>query len=142
MEKIESYEVNKKENQQKILIATQGSDYKNALVKGIIDTLKTVHIYIKVIDVSILKNEYVDNYDAIVIMHTWEMTKPQTDAAQFLKDYYNPNKIFVISTSGSGEEKIEGIDAITGASRIEEVPKHLKKILKWLDNNILLEPKR
>ncbi len=138
MEKIRPYEVKKEMAQHKILIATQGSKYKNAIVTGIIDSLNSDPVHIKIMDATDLNEINEKDWDAIIILHTWEMSKPPANVANFLTEYYDPLKFFVISTSGEGSEKIEGIDAITGASIMEEVPEHLKKLKNWLDNTIFM----
>lgn len=116
-----------------VLIATQGSKYKDALADGVVHYLKAKPVYVKVSDVSILPSVELENWDAILIFHTWEMSKPPQSVLEFLEKSYNPDKVFVLSTSGSGEEKIDGVDAITGASRMKELSTHLRAVLDFLD---------
>lgn len=139
MDPVISYEINKDNESQKILIATQGSDYKNGVVEEIIDYLKDKPVYIKVIDVTHLKNVNHGQWDAIIVLHNWQMWKPDENARIFLEKYYSSGKIFVVETSGSGEEKIEGVDAITGASKMIEVPKHAKQINAWIKRQLSFE---
>lgn len=133
MEFVKAYEIGSPELTKKVLIATQGSEYKNSLTKGIIDHLRPQQVYIKVIDVSGLDTVNADEWDALVIMHTWEVT-PQKDAARFIKKAYNPNKMLVVSTSGDGGNKIEGVDAITGTSIITDVNSHVQLLCNRLYN--------
>jgi len=133
MEPVATYEINDRNESQKILIATQGSEYKNDVVKDVVESLRGKTAYIKVIDVSLLQDVQPDQWNAIVVLHTWEIWKPEENARVFLKKYYSSEKIFVVTTSGSGEEKIEGVDAITGASILKDVPRHSRGIISWLE---------
>jgi hypothetical protein len=120
MEEAKPIEVNDKSLSQRVLIATQGSKFKNAIVEETIGRLKSLPIYIKVVDVGQLTNVNENDWSAIVILHTWEYSKPQKDASAFVKRASSKNKIIVLSTSGSGKEKMDGIDGITSASVMEE----------------------
>jgi hypothetical protein len=117
----------------KILIATQGSAYKNALVEGVIEATKERQLTIEVIDVSLLSNVKIEDWDAIVIMHTWENWQPQIDAARFSQRHANLDKVIFLATSGQGELTIPGVDAITSASLLADVPKHVTDIVSKID---------
>jgi hypothetical protein len=121
MEEAKPYEFNDKGLSQKVLIATQGSRFKDAIVQGIIDQLKPLPVYIKVLDVSQLTNVNESDWSAIVILHTWEYYEPQKEAKAFVDRVVSKKKIVVLSTSGSGIEMMKGIDGITSASAMEEV---------------------
>lgn len=137
MEVIEGEIVNDYGSKNKLLIASQGSEYKNAIVNGVIDEFKDKDVYIKVIDVTTIKDVEVDVWDAYLILHTFEIWQPQADAADFLETHYDKEKMVVLGTSGSGEVKMEGIDGYTGASIMENISNEisiinadLKKILE------------
>lgn len=121
MEEAKLYEINDKGLSQHILIATQGSKFKNAVVEETIGQLKSLPIYIKVMDVGQLTNVNESEWSVIIILHTWEYSKPPKDVSLFLNRVSSKDKIIVLCTSGSGQEKIEGIDGITSASWVEEV---------------------
>jgi hypothetical protein len=120
MEEALPMEINDKGLSQRVLIATQGSKFKNVVVEETIGRLKSLPIYIKVVDVGQLTNVNESEWAAIVILHTWEYSKPQKDASAFMKRVSSKNRVIVLSTSGSGKEKIEGFDGITSASVMEE----------------------
>ena len=121
MEEAKPFEVNDKGLSQRVLIATQGSKFKDVIVQETIGQLKSLPIYIKVVDVGQLTNVNESEWSAIVILHTWEYGKPQKDALDFVQRASSKNKVIVLCTSGSGKEKMEGIDGITSASWPEEV---------------------
>ena len=122
MEVVEGFEVNMPELEQRLLIATQGSPFKKAVVTGLVEQLRQRPIYIKVIDVSLLAAVNEADWTALVLLHTWESWRPPLVVKHFLRRINVPEKVVVLTTSGSGEEKIEGVDAITASSEMEAVP--------------------
>ncbi len=133
MSPAKSFEVNDPDLTESLLIATQGSEFKNALVSQIIESNESRDIYIKVVDVSALSEIIEDDWTAIVIIHTWEKWEPQEDALAFIKKAKNLEDIYTIATSGSGEEIIFGVDGISGASEISRIPKIVKELDSWLN---------
>lgn len=129
MDVIESYEINSSSLSKKVLIASQGSEFKNTVVTGVIDRFKSNDVYFKVIDINLLKSINSNKWNAIIILHTWEMWKPPTEVKDFIDNNMNNlEKIIVVSTSGDGSFKIEGVDAFTGESIMEKVPTFIEKI--------------
>lgn len=136
MEIVTPYEVNSDTLQIKVLIATQGSVFKDNVVEQVITSLKPKEVHIKVIDVSSLANVREGEWSAILVLHTWEYSKPQMDVDNFVKNLKMKNKLIVVTTSGSGMEKIEGIDAISSASKRDEVAIICDLILERIDQLI------
>lgn len=130
METVQAYEVNSPTLARSLLIAAQGSEFKNSVVEGIVDHYKSNAIFIKVVDISALENMDVSGFDAILLIHTWEYRKPP-EAVQLFMDK-NPglkSKMVVLSTSGEGSGKMEGVDAITGESIISDVSLYVEKVI-------------
>jgi preprotein translocase subunit SecF len=136
MDVAESFEVTVQNPEHQLLIATQGSDFKNAVVEGVIEALKERPVSINVIDVSGLSSVNLDEWSAVVILHTWESWEPQADARQFLERQADHSKIVVLSTSGAGDFKIDGIDAISTASVMSDVPSHVADIVRRINGMI------
>jgi len=84
MDVAEAYEVNSPNLKQKMLIATQGSKFKDSIVSEIIEQYKSDFIYIKVIDISTLANTNTSDFDAILLIHTWEIGKPPETIQAFM----------------------------------------------------------
>lgn len=122
MDKIAEFEINDARLDSRILIASQGSEYKNTLVADIISSFNYDSIYIKVIDVIDLKKENGADWDALVILHTWEIGVPPETVSNFIDQVVDRNKLIVVATSGSGEEQIDGVDGISSASLLGEIP--------------------
>jgi hypothetical protein len=128
MDVAQSYEINAPALEQRVLIATQGSAFKDAVVSALIAHLKERNVYVKVIDVSALPGVDEGKWSAIVVIHTWENWKPQADAKTFLERAKDLKKVIVVTTSGRGDFKMEGVNAITSASVMANAPAIAAKI--------------
>jgi len=138
MDVVAPYVVNTPSFEKKLLIATQGSDFKNKVTSGIVDHFKADSVYIEVVDISILPTIDPKKYNALVIIHTWENWKPPITVQTFIEKYTEySNKIVVLTTSGEGSYKMEGLDAITGESILVDTPLFVDTIIERL-NKILI----
>jgi len=116
----------------RILIATQGSEFKDSVVSRVIDRLKGRPIYIKVIDVTGLKTVDPANWAAIVIIHTWEAGMAPKVVSDFVKKN-NTSGLIILTTSGDGRNHIEGVDGITSASNPSEIDRCVREILMRIE---------
>jgi hypothetical protein len=132
---IEPYEITHAETEYKILIASQGSKFKNSLVESLTTHLKE-KVNINVIDVTTLHEINEDEWDAIVLIHSTEQSKLQPDVKTYLDRAQDSHKIILVTTSGTGEWKTEDydIDVITSASKKEELPSMINTILTRIDS--------
>lgn len=122
MDNITPYSVNLMDLETKLLIATQGSTYKNAMVDDLVYYYRDQPIYIRVTNISDLAYIDVQDWTAIAILHTWEMEKPPRVVADFVARNNPLINIVILSTSGEGSRQMENVDGITGASILLEVP--------------------
>lgn len=135
MELAQNQGINSPNSITKILIATQGSEFKNAVVANIIDNYKNDSIHLKTIDVSQLPQIDTNIYNAIVVLHTWEYGHPPQSVIEFVtKNKEFEYKMIVYSTSGAGDNKIEGIDALSGESILENVTVTSDNIIARIEN--------
>jgi len=127
--------INLPELDRRLVIATQGSMFKDSVTLGITNYFESDSIFIRIIDVSGLPKINLDDYDAMVLMHTWENWKPPVVVDSFMGKLKKEqkNKIVVLTTSGEGSFKMEEIDAITGESILENVPAYTDKIISELE---------
>jgi len=117
----------------RVLIATQGSAFKDALVAGLVEHLKSRAAHTKVIDVTALAGVREADWDAIVILHTWEMHKPPAAVQSFVDTAPDRRKLVVLTTSGAGDFRMPGVDAISSASRMIDVPTRVQELDRLLD---------
>lgn len=129
--KAESFEVGNPELEQKVLIASQGSDFKNVLVDSLTTHLKEKPLYIKVVDVSALGNVNEEEWDALVLIHACQQYKINPDVKKYLDKAKNLSKVILVITSGSGEWKTDEyeVDIFTSASKLNELNSLVSSIL-------------
>jgi hypothetical protein len=133
MDEAVAFEVNTSDMPSKLLIATQGSDFKNTVTQGVVDYYRSDSVFIKVIDVTALSEIVPDNYDAILVLHTWEYEKPPNAVNSFIEKTKNSkDKIVIVTTSGPGTSKMQGVDAITGESILADAPVLTARIIDQL----------
>ena len=132
----ESFSVTVENPKNQILIATQGSEYKDSVVEEVIKKFANKPANIEVIDVTAVGNYEASDWDAIVLIHTWEQWQPQPDAEKFIKANLERNNIVVLTTSGDGSMKMEHVDAITSASVLSQTRAHADMIVQRV-NKIL-----
>lgn len=104
--------------QSRILIATQKSDFKQAVIQAIKDSLDSNASYIKVIDVKRLPNETTDGYHAVIILNACMAGRPDPRAESFIDDAPEKEKLIVLTTGRLDGWKPESplVDAMTSAS--------------------------
>jgi predicted small integral membrane protein len=129
MSPVEGFTVNETSSEQRLLIATQGSAFKDAVVAGLLERLRQRPIFIRVIDVSALSDVNDSEWDAVIVLHTIEYGKAPVPAQAFVNRAGDAGKVVVLSTSGAGDFKIEGIDAISSASRMTDVQARVDELL-------------
>ncbi len=130
MDVAEHHTVNSPSLEKRLLIATQGSEFKNIVTEGIIQHFETDSIFIEVIDITSLEGINPKAYNAIVLIHTWENWKPPAEIRSFIegaKAY--KEKIIVMTTSGEGSYKMEEVDAVVGESIIDDAASITEKII-------------
>ena len=127
---IEPFQVGNPDAAHKILIASQGSEFKDSILKNLVQELETENNYLYIVDCTKLNDENNADWDAIIIIHSAQVHKMPKDAELFLKQSVDLSNVILVSTSGAGDDKIEGfeVDAISTASRISIA----HKIINWL----------
>jgi len=116
-----------------ILIATQGSNFKNKITEILIKHFSNPNTYIKVIDVNSLSQIHESDWSAIFINHTFEISRAPESVMAFLGRCQNIKKIVVFGTSGDGRLKLDHVDAMSGASMINNVNLRSQEIIERLD---------
>lgn len=131
MEEVATQQVHSENLDTGILIATQGSDFKRAIVANIKNYYKLDTIFLKIIDIKELSNINPQDYGAVVILHTWEYGNPPSSVTDFIiKNSEYKRKFIVLATSGQGINKIEGINALSGESIIEDASEYSDEIIE------------
>ncbi len=133
MDIVTPYAINETYLQRKLFIAAQSSDFKNKVTSGIVKHFKLDSIYIQVFDIKELGGVDPKDFDALVIIHTWEYGEPPDTVKAFLdKTITKKDKIIILTTSGEGSYKMEDVDAIAGESKLENAPVFVEQIIRRL----------
>jgi hypothetical protein len=118
---ISGYKVNSTESKASFLIVSQGSEFKKELTQNIVSHFKSRSIYIEIVDVTTLPKVKENEWDAIVVIHTWEYLLPHKNVQSFIDRLTSTDNIIVVTTSSLGNESLEEIDGISAASISSEV---------------------
>ena len=134
-EVIEPFEVNSPALETKVLVGSQGSDFKNALLEKLTERIGKKDIYIRAIDVTTLSDIKDESWDAIILINSIQWYKLQKDVRVFLNSAQTTDRIIMLATSGDGDVKPkEGkIDTITSASKMNKLDEKLEEILSKLE---------
>jgi len=137
MDKIESAKINTPDKPYKILIASQGSAFKNELTQRLIERLSSDDRYLHVVDVTELDQSY-EGYNAYVIIHTWEINKPPKGITELIGRKDRSDLIFSVGTSGNGQLSLDNVDGITSASEMEDIDAIVKQVIDWVNQKLLI----
>ncbi len=133
-ETIRPYEVDFSNLDRKLLIVTQDSPFKDSVTAMVSGHFKSVPITVEVIDFKALSNTNAADFDAIFLMYRWEAGAPPETVQSFMdKNLSLKNKMVELTTSWNGLEKRKNVDAITGASIVENVPIFTNQIIKKIN---------
>ncbi|MCP4753025.1 MAG: hypothetical protein GY866_19225 [Proteobacteria bacterium] len=102
----------------RVLIASQDSEFKNSVVTRLEEALEKDACYLKRIDTAYLNDESARNYDAIAIVDAIKMMSIDEEVETFLNNTQDKEKIVVLVTTGrdNREVRLEHVDAISSAS--------------------------
>jgi len=134
-EVIEPFEVNSPDLETKVLVGSQGSDFKNSLLEKLTERIGKKDIYMKTIDVTTLSGIKEESWNAIILINAIQWSKLQKDVRIFLNSSQVNDRIIMFATSGDGDVKPKEckIDTITSASRLNKVDEKLEGILSKLE---------
>jgi hypothetical protein len=133
--KAEPFEVNSLNPARKVLIATQGSEFKDELAGALCDSLRQSSVYVKGIDVGGLPEMNDVDWDRILIVNSFIIWLNK-DVDQFINGASKTDKILVFVTSGGADwlpQPEFPVDAITSASRKEYIGDLVYLITDWID---------
>jgi hypothetical protein len=133
---IDPYQVGDPNAQQKILIASQGSDFKYKLLDDLVPQLKGDNVYLSIIDCTTLKKDNSTDWNAIVIIHTTKAHQMPKYVSTYLKRFSDLSRFVLVSTSGGGDEMVTEfeVDAICTASWLSDAKKISDRVASKVEN--------
>jgi hypothetical protein len=126
--------------QYRLVIANEGSHFKDSIARILLRHYEAEKVQVNVISLSSLSDLKTTGYTALVILHSWYTWIPPPEVERFIKKNRGClDKIAVLTTSTEGSLKMDEVDAITGASRIEEAAVYANKIIEKINPLLGLE---
>jgi hypothetical protein len=123
----------KSKNNHALVIAHEESYFKDSITRILVHHYNTEKLPVKVIPLASLPKIKSKDFSAVVIIHSWYTRNPPREVAQFIKKQRGClDKILVLTTSSDGTHKMDEVDAITGASKMEEATFYAYKIIEKL----------
>lgn len=112
-------------SEKRVLIATQGSDFKDVLVKGVTDSLVAHGAHVRVVDIRKLPKASSPRYDAYFIVYALQVGTEQRQAREFVERGEYGDRTVVVRTQGEFSDvwppAREDVDAVTAASKQDEL---------------------
>jgi hypothetical protein len=114
-----------------VLIATQNTKFKQAVVSEIRNALNNNSINIKVVDVKNLRYQGAHAFSAIVIINRALAGRPDPRVESYIDYEPQKTKIIILTTGilDAWKPDTEGVDAMTSASVISKSDKIAAKIV-------------
>lgn len=117
-----------------LVIANEGSYFKDSITRILVQHYEWKSVKVKVLPLKYLNNLKANDFAAIVIIYSWHTWNPPPEVERFIKKQAAcMDKMVVVTTSSGGTHKMEGVDAITGTSKIENANVYAYKIIEKTD---------
>jgi hypothetical protein len=112
----------------RVLIASESSTFKDRLATTLSARLVERKLAVEVIDIAGLADVDSAAWLSIVLVHNWEFGDPPSAVRDFLARTADPRGIIDVTTSSNGLEKPTGVDVVTSASVMDEIPELVTRI--------------
>ena len=120
----------------RVLVVLQKTSFKNEVAFALSQYFESKAIESEVIDLTNLRSVNEKEWNAIIILQTWEDWEPQPEITELVNKASPREKVIVLTTSDTGQEKLSGIDAISSASSKSETENVTNKIIERLQKVI------
>jgi sulfite reductase alpha subunit-like flavoprotein len=118
---------------QRVLIATEQSAFKDAVVAEVAQALRQDGHSVTIIGLDKLGAEPTADYQAIIVINTCRAWRPSREVRDFLRrvSEQDRKRLLVLTTANSGEcdVKVNGVDAISSASKRAYAPAMSQRII-------------
>lgn len=131
--KIETFEIGTTEHPKQILIATQSTEFKDALTTALCQELKKFPIHIRVINIRDLDKEREEKWDRIILINSF-VIRLNKHVSRFIQNVQKPEKVLVFISSGGADWQPQpefNVDAITSASMESYIIDLVQLISDW-----------
>ncbi|EDN7593768.1 hypothetical protein GPY84_11845 [Listeria monocytogenes] len=131
MDVTENAEINKSATGDHVLLATQGSKFKDSVMDQVKKDMEGKNVHVSIIDTTKLDKVKADDYDKVVLFTTVQSDDIPENVSTFMND--NKDKsihIAVTADSGRWDDKPKDIDAISEASKAENKQEFVDDLTK------------
>lgn len=87
----------------------------------VVDYFESRDVFIQIQDVTQIANLEIYDWDAVFLLHTWEIEKAPEEVRALLEREADLGHVVFFTTSGAGDRYPKGVDGISGASIIDEI---------------------
>lgn len=113
-------EINESATGDHVLLATQGSDFKDSVIDQIEQDMANKNVHISIMDTTKLDKVSADDYDKLVLFTTVQSDDIPENVTTFMNDNKDRSiHIAVTADSGRWDKQPKDIDAISEASKSE-----------------------
>jgi hypothetical protein len=117
-----------------VLIASQQSEFKNAVVEHLQDSLES-RFTLETVPLSALRKVDESEWDTVIIIQSVKMGKLNRHVRRFLEHAADQDRIVVLTTSGSAPPTDTwGIDTVTAASEKDDAGEVTQVVLSQLSS--------
>ena len=104
----------------KVLIATEQTPYKQAVVEQVLAHLQEPSIYTRIVDVTDLPQEDAGSYSAVVVLNSCFAWHLRPTVTQFLNQNDHKERVIILVTAANPnwQSGVSGVDAMTSASQL------------------------
>ena len=117
----------------RVLIATVGTDFKDAVVEKVTQELAEEDVYVRIIDLKAIENTDTQQFDAIVLFNTCTAWMVDYHVTDFLRAADESEKEWIVVLTTAADPDWEAgnldVDAISSASVPEQISPMANKIL-------------
>lgn len=109
----------------RVLIATTGTDFKDAVIEKVSQELAEDGVYVMVIDLKIIDDTETEKYDAILLVNAVTAWRIDYHVSAFLQESGadEKEKLIILTTAGDSDWEAQGmaVDAISSASTSDNI---------------------
>jgi hypothetical protein len=121
----------------KVLIATEHSEFKDALLEKIKTSLSKQPVYVRIIDVNDIKSEPARYYDAVLIVNTCLAWNRNQTVTKYVEKTSEKEKLIVLTTMDKNcGTNLLAVDAISSASNPALVDDLAEKIINKIQSRL------
>lgn len=131
-------EINTGHSGDRVLLASQGSEFKDQFVTSFCDSLQGHVSILKVVELKDLNEIVASDWDRIILLNSF-IVKLNRRVGRFIDGLESPEKVLLLVTSGGADWKPQPdleLDAITSASQLANSEEILQLALDWMKHDL------